>query len=203
MSKDLFKYYIGTIETNEKHMQIVEYHSRSNLLVQAQLMEIQFPTLGVIEEFLNDFDVDEKLSIFYRSLSHTLPLSSDGIFLFSKTNNQWNILDQSISSKLIGIYKESPDFEDIVEHICSCTVKNNPKLQNTYADQSTPVKMIFASYGFERYCNHCHSYVLISNFYRDHGGKSFESVCKSCYIPHFKPYKLAKKYKPQIVNSGV
>lgn len=198
MSKDIYKYLIGTIDTANKKMVLVEYYSKSNLLLQAQLMTIQFPTSTVIEEYLNDFDIDEKTSIQYKSLRYKLPFISDGIFLYSGVDNQWTILDQNISTKLIQIFSESPDFPDLIEHICSCSAKKNDKLKIKYNKQEKPKKMIFTSSGFERYCNHCHSYVPISNIYYDRGKKEFESVCKYCYIPHFKPHRLPKKFQSEV-----
>lgn len=53
-------------------------------------------------------------------------------------------------------------------------------------------KMIFTSLGFERYCHHCNGYEPLDRFYYHSDTKTYESVCKPCYIPHYKPYKMKK-----------
>lgn len=188
-----FKYLIGTIDTDQKQMVVVEYESRSNRLLQAQLMSIQFPTSDLFKSFLSEFDSSEKVIFNYKTLTKRLPFSTfDGLFLYSELANEWYILDQNTHHTLIPILRESPDMDDFETHVCSCEMKNKSAEEKALAAKKLPTRLIFTATGFEIYCRHCHGYVPIDHVYQNRSGKAFESVCKSCYIPHFKPYKLGK-----------
>ena len=198
---ELHKYIIGTVDTKNKVMTVVEYQSRANILQQAQLMNVHFPTQAIIKDYLNDFDQNEKTTYHYVSLRRTLSIQAETFFLFSEVDDQWMIFNPKVSCKLIKIYQQSPEFEDIFDRICSCMLKKNPNLKAQYDQQQQPTeKMIYTSSGYERYCQHCHGYDVIDNFYQNRSGKSFESVCKTCYITHYKPYKLSKRYQQEIQN---
>jgi|GEM_PF-6642671 len=97
-----FKYLIGMIDTDQKQMALVEYESRSNRLLQAQLMSIQFPTSDLFKSFLSEFDSSEKVIFKYKTLTKRLPFSTfDGLFLYSELANEWYILDQNTHHTLM------------------------------------------------------------------------------------------------------
>lgn len=193
MSDHIYKYIIGTIDKSRKIMVLVNYESRSNLVTQAQLMEVQFPNLNTLRMFLNDFEPSEKYVINYSKYSKEIPSGADGYFLFNEHEQKWNIFDPNVLSRFVRIYLESPEFDNYQDYICACEVKKSPKLKAKHNEQVVPEKMIFTSVGFERYCHHCNGYEPLDRFYYDIKTKTYESVCKACYVPHYKPYKIKKR----------
>lgn len=185
---------IGIVEGSD--IKIVNYMSRSDFNNQAFMLDGQFPSLEIIKAYLADFDHDEIMVESVRSLRKLMPtLGCDGIFLYVGEKSQWHIfntLDLKFNP-FIGIYEESPEVDQTHDHICSCQVKKNATLKAALDNQITPDKVIFTNFGYERYCLHCHGYEPEDNFYLrrvNNGRKIFDAVCKSCYIPHFKPYKM-------------
>ena len=189
----LFKYKIGILEGSV--IKTVNYLSRSDFHTQAFLLDEQFPSLETVMSYLADFDHEEIQVESVRSLRKVVRTSDiDGVFIYIGEKSQWHIFNmQNVRfNNFIGIYEESPEFDHNQAHICSCEVRKDSKLKKAFSKLVTPDKIIYTQLGYERYCLHCHGYEPEVNYYisSENGKKAFDSVCKSCYIPHYKPYKM-------------
>lgn len=99
--------------------------------------------------------------------------------------------DPNVLSRFVRIYQESPELDSYQDYICSCEVKTHPHLkQNIKTSIYGEDDLHFI--GFWALLPSLQRLWTTGSFYYHSDTKTYESVCKPCYIPHYKPYKMKK-----------
>lgn len=173
-----------------------------NLIDVATFLRETLPDLKSVNSWFSDYKEDNLImNENFRSVVLKIRRKEiDGAFIFHK--NEWHIIDHrcdNCNGGLVRITDHVPDYlESETELKCTCEIKLNNS-NKSLKKPNYPSKKIFTYLGFMRFCTHCSSYEIEDNFYKKEYPESFkvgfETVCKKCYIPYFKPYKMKKNKK--------